>query len=307
MKKQVLHILVLAACACQSYTTWAQTPSDDLMMKKRKICFAATYETGSWDEYWEGTRLRTNGNIGTFTRTATTPMIAYGITDKINFLAGVPYVTTEATGGQLAGVQGMQDLGLAVKAELLRKQLGPGKVSVFTTLGYSFPVSNYLSDYMPFSIGLKTREATGRAIVQYRLDMGLYARGTAAYLWRGQSRIERDAYYNDAHYYSEWMDVPNAVNYSGTLGMWLFKNSLKIEANYIAVHCLSGDDIRIYNAPQPTNKMSFDQVGMFAHYFFKGKLLKGFGIMAFYGDVIKGRNMGKAQSMGGGLNYQFKL
>lgn len=307
MKNHLQRTLLLAVLLSQAYVIWAQTPADDLMMKKQEICLAATYETGSWDHYWEGTLLRTNGNIGTFTKTATTPMIAYGITDKINFLVGVPYITTEATGGQLAGAKGLQDLGLAIKAQLLSTDLGPGKASIFGTVGYSFPVSNYLSDYMPFSIGLKTREAAVRGIAQYRLNMGLYVRGTAAYLWRGQSKVERDSYYNNGQFYSEWMDVPNAFNYSGTLGMWFFNNSLKIEANYVAVHCLSGDDIRIYNSPQPTNKMSFDQVGMFAHYFFKGKLLKGFGLMAFYGDIIKGRNMGKAQSMGGGLNYQFKL
>jgi len=307
MKKQVLRILVLAACACQSYSIWAQTPSDDLMMKKREICLAAGYETGSWDEYWEGTRLRTNANIGTFTRTAIMPMVAYGITDKINFLAGVPYISTEATGGQLVGAKGMQDLSLAVKAQLWDQQLGPGKASFFTTVGYSFPVSNYLSDYMPFSIGLKTREATLRGILQYRMDMGLYARGTFAYLWRGQSKVERDYYYNNGSFYSEWMDVPNALNYSGTVGIWLFNSALKVEANYIAVHCVSGDDIRIYNTPQPTNKMNFDQVGVFAHYFFKGNTLKGLGLMASYGNIINGRNMGKAQSVGGGVTYQFQL
>lgn len=307
MKNHFQRILLLAVLLGQTYTIWAQTPTDDLMMKKREICLAATYETGSWDEYWEGTRLRTNANIGTFTRTATMPMVAYGITNKINFLAGVPYITTKATGGQLVGDQGLQDLWLAVKAEIWRQQLGPGKASFFTNLGYSFPVSNYLSDYMPFSIGLKTREATFRSILQYRMDMGLYARGTIAYLWRGQSKVERDYYYNNGSYYSEWMDVPNALNYSGTLGMWFFNNALKIEAHYTAVHCLNGDDIRVYNAPQPTNKMSFDQIGMFAHYFFKGNTLKGLGLMAFYGNIISGRNMGKAQSIGAGLNYQFKL
>lgn len=308
MKNHFQYILVLAVLLSQLGAVMAQTPADDLMMKKREICLAASYETGSWDQYWEGTRLRENANIGTFSREIIMPMFAYGITDKINLLAGVPYISTDATGGQLVGAKGLQDLGIAVKAELFNRQVGPGKISFLTTAGFSFPVSNYLSDYMPFSIGLKTREVALRGILQYRFDNGIYARGAFAHLWRGQSKIERDYYYNNGSYYSEWMDVPNALNYHGAVGAWLFNGSLKLEANYMAVHCLSGDDIRIYNAPQPTNKMSFDQVGFFGQYYFKGiKAIQGLGILAYYSKVIDGRNMGKFQNMGAGVTYQFKL
>jgi hypothetical protein len=98
------------------------------------------------------------------------------------------------------------------------------------------------------------------------------------------------------------------LNYHGAVGVWLFNNSLKLEANYVAVHCTSGDDIRIYNSPQPTNKMSFDQVGFFGQYYFKGiKAIQGLGILAYYSEIIDGRNMGKFQSMGAGVTYQFKL
>jgi hypothetical protein len=306
MKNQIQHIFVLVACCCQTLALLAQTPSDDLLMKKREFCVAATYETGSWKEYWEGTRLRTNANIGTFSRDIFMPMLVYGITDKINVMASLPYISTGATGGQLAGAQGLQDLALAAKAELVNTQVGSGKVSFLATLGYSFPVSNYLSDYLPFSIGLKTRELSTRGILQYRFDNGIYLRGAAAYLWRGQTRIERNYYYNNGSYYSEWMDVPSALNYHGALGVWLLKGALRLEANYMALQSTSGDDIRIYNSPQPTNKMSFEQIGFFGQYYFKGiKALEGVGVLAYYSDFFSGRNMGKFQNIGGGITYQF--
>lgn len=308
MKTHFHYLWVLAVCFSQIGMLNAQTPADELMMNKRNLCLATTYETGSWNQYWEGQLLRENGNIGTFSRQIIMPMFAYGITDKINFIAGAPHITTDATGGQMAGDKGWQDLSLALKGEWLKKQTGPGELSLLTTLGYSFPVSNYLSDYMPFSIGLKTRELSMRGIVNYRLANGLYARGAVAYLWRGQSKIERDYYYNDGSFYSEWMDVPNALNYHGTVGLWLFNQALKLEANYVGVKCVSGDDIRIYNTPQPTNKMAFDQVGFFAQYYFKNiKPIQGLGILAYYNQFINGRNMGKFENMGAGVTYQFKL
>ena len=120
MKNHFQYILVLAVLLSQLGAAFAQTPSDDLMMKKREICLAASYETGSWDQYWEGTRLRGNANIGTFSRDIIMPMFAYGITDKINLLAGVPYISTDATGGQLVGAKGFQDLGFETVWDPLR-------------------------------------------------------------------------------------------------------------------------------------------------------------------------------------------
>ncbi|HRG07953.1 MAG TPA: transporter, partial [Cyclobacteriaceae bacterium] len=66
------------------------------------------------------------------------------------------------------------------------------------------------------------------------------------------------------------------------------------------------DDIRRWNMPQPTNKFEVTQAGFFAQYYFKAiEPLKGFSLMASYNQVLKGRNMGKATGIGGGITYQF--
>jgi hypothetical protein len=70
----------------------------------------------------------------------------------------------------------------------------------------------------------------------------------------------------------------------------------------------SGDDIRIYNSPQPTNQVEVDQVGFFAQYYFKNiKPIHGFGLIASYSRMIHGRNMGQFQNYGFGITYQFKI
>src|SRR5690606_35650613 len=41
----------------------AQTPADAEMMPTGDLCFFLGYDYGSFDEYWEGSKLRTNATI----------------------------------------------------------------------------------------------------------------------------------------------------------------------------------------------------------------------------------------------------
>lgn len=305
MKKYLLpHLFSVLLLSAGSLM--AQTPSDEILMKKYELCVALTYDHGEWNQYWEGTYLRGNENIGTFTRATVMPMMAAGITDKLNLLIATPYVQTKSTGGQLAGVKGFQDISIALKYEIIKKQIGKGKLQLLGTAAFATPMTNYLSDYMPYSLGLGTNEWTLRGILHYQLDKGMYVRAAGAHLWRGQTEVERNYYYNNGSYYTTYMDVPNAWNYNATLGTWLFKYALRVEASYMALKSTSGDDIRAYNSPQPTNRMEMAQVGFFAQYYFKEKL-KGLGVLAYYAQVIDGRNMGKSTNIGAGATYQFKV
>ena len=300
-----LALVVLCAAATSSI---AQTPSDAILMKQRESCLAVIYDQGSWDQYWEGTTLRHNQTVATLTRKTINSMIAIGIMDKLNLYVGVPYIKTyssEPNGGKFQGVKGFQDLSLALKYEILQKQMGKGKLAVLATGGYSTPITNYLSDYRPYSIGFGANEISMRGIVQYKMDMGLYVRGAAAYLFRGQTKAERDYYYNNGSYYTPWMDVPSAWEFSGVVGVWMLKNSLKVEVNYYGLKSTSGDDVRKYNSAQPTNKVQFDQIGLLAQYYIKP--IKGLGVLAYGNKVVNGRNTGKFTSFGVGATYQFKI
>lgn len=283
----------------------AQTPTDAIMMAKGEICWGLFYEHGTWDEYWEGEQLISNGNVGTLTRTSITPMFALGLIDGVNFMAALPYVKTSSDGGQLAGVDGFQDLSLALKANIVEKQVGPGKVYGLLTGEFSTPVGSYLSDYAPYSIGLHTNQVTARGIIQYKLDTGPYLRASAAHLWRTYSKVERDYYYNNGSYYSEWMDVPNAWHFEGVAGVWLLQDKLQIEANYMILNCVEGDDIRFWNPGQPTNKVEVNQLGGHVRYYLPKPA--GLAVYAGYSTILEGRNMGKFSTIIGGLTFQHSL
>lgn len=302
LKSKFLGLLLAGLGLIQ--LTYAQTPTDGLMMPKGEICIAVVYEDANWDHYWEGTYLRTNGNIGTFNRKMLMPMIVGGITDDINVIVSLPYVKTSASGGQMNGVEGLQDFGMSLKWRFLDKKMEKNRVMLFANLSFSTPASKYLSDYMPFSLGFGANELGMRLIGQYELDKGPYLRASVAYLVRGTTEAERDYYYQDGSYYTSTMDVPNAWNGQVALGSWFLDKKLRVEANLTMLNSTSGDDIRAYNAPQPTNKVEFDQVGGFAQYYIKKG--GGLGFLAYYNHMFSGRNMGQFSGYGLGVTYQFK-
>jgi hypothetical protein len=58
--------------ALSSASLRAQTADDSLMMRRNDFCTGFSYQHDTWDQYWEGSLKRVNGNIGTITRQAST-------------------------------------------------------------------------------------------------------------------------------------------------------------------------------------------------------------------------------------------
>ena len=308
MKNYFRTLILLFGGLGLSYITVAQTPTDGLMMPKGDLCFLLNYEYGQFDHYWEGETLRKNGTIAKVQRRTTLVMAAYGITKKLDAYVGLPYVSTNSTtpnGGKFAGTDGIQDLSLGLKYEAFRREGKKGEWTAFGSVLFSSPVSNYLSDYQPYSLGIGAPQIAWRALVEYEWNNGFYLRGNGGYTWKGYTEAEREYYYNEGSYYTAWMDVPSAWTYEVVLGKWFMDKSLRVEFNYNSSISASGDDIRAYNAPQPTNKVNMDRVGAFAQYFFKKP--KGLGIVASYSRVIHGRNAPELSSISAGVTYQFGL
>lgn len=313
--KQTCHpfrrmVFIMGLMAIGIFTTTtplnAQTLTDAIMMKKGEICFGLVYENSQFDHYWEGTLLRTNGTIETVTRKTILPMAAIGLINGVNLIVSLPYVQTyssEPNGGKFAGASGFQDLGIALKATMIDHTYAKGKLSVLFTGGYSTPFTNYLSDYRPYSIGFGADEISGRAIAEYKNNNEFFGRLSLGYLHRGLTRAERDYYYNDGSYFTDLMNVPSAWNYNLVVGKWLFDSTLRLEADYTGLVSTSGDDIRPYNAPQPTNKVNFGQAGIFAQYYFPN--IQGMGILMGFTQRLNGRNTGKIRAFRFGLTYQF--
>src|SRR5690606_16562008 len=306
--KALLFKLLMVPLVLGMNTANAQTPADAEMMPTGDLCFFLGYDYGSFDEYWEGSKLRTNATIATVERRTVMPMLAVGVFKNANLYVGVPHVSTRSTepnGGKFAGVNGFQDLGISLKYQALRKKMAGGELMLLGSTGFSTPATNYLADYMPYSLGVGAPEFFLRSIAQYKLNNNLYFRASAAHMWRGYAKTERDYYYSNGSRYSNYMDVPNAWNFEGVIGFRAFDNTLRLEAIYGGQRSTSGDDIRPYYAPKPTNKVNFDRWGLFAQYYFKN--IDGLGVLAYHNRVFDGLNTGKINNTGVGVSYQFNF
>src|SRR5678810_1107061 len=100
--------------------SYGQIPTDELMMAPKTLCTGFMYTHEQWKKYWEGTLLRDNQNIGTLTTTSVMWYGVYGLNPKVNLMASLPYIKTEASLGTLHGMVGIQDLMLAAKYKAIQ-------------------------------------------------------------------------------------------------------------------------------------------------------------------------------------------
>jgi len=284
------------------FYTHAQTIQDGLMMPKGDLCTGFLFTHDRWTNYWEGTLKRDNGNIGTITTNSLTWLGNYGITDKINFIAMLPYVSTRASQGVLSGMQGLQDLTLAVKYNTLEKSLGRGTFRGFVVGSYATPVSDYSFDFLPLSIGLGTQRVSGRVTLNYSWPNGWYVNGTTAYTWRSNVTLDRPSYYSDGQNFltnEVWM--PNVMDFSFMAGR--IKNGLELILAYHQQNTLGGGDIRRQDMPFVSNRMNFSRVEATGMYYLP--MIKNLAVRAQTGYTLAGRNVGQSFYVTAGVLYTF--
>src|SRR4249920_2877807 len=108
-------VMCTVIITCFLNQAMGQTNNDAIMMNKGQFCNGLSYSYSKWTDYWEGTFKRENKNIGSLTTQSIMYMPNYGISDKLNVMASVPYVMTHASAGTLHDMNGFQDLSLDVK------------------------------------------------------------------------------------------------------------------------------------------------------------------------------------------------
>ena len=278
----------------------AQTELDAIMMNKQQFCAGSMYTHSSWDNYWEGTLKRNNLNLGTVTTQSVMVGGNYGITDNINVMVSAPYVWTKASAGTLAGLNGVQDISLWVKWRALKKDIGQDKISLFALGGFSTPLSDYVVDYLPLSIGMGTTNLSARLMGDYQRGK-FSVTGSASYIARSNVKIDRTAYYDTEMHLTNEVKMPDAMQFqlrTGFRGKYLLAEALL--TNWTT---LGGFDITRNNMPFPSNRMNATMVGVALKY-----TLPFYTHLAVLGGAnytIEGRNMGQALAINAGVFYAF--
>ena len=301
-KRTIIHLSLALAISLISSLAKAQTADDAIMMNKKQWCNGLTYMHSSWNKYWEGTHKRDNKNLGTVTTQSAMLMTNYGISDKLNVLATVPYVWTDASAGTLHGMKGFQDIDVDVKYEFYTPKIGKGQLSLIAVGGFSTPLSNYENDFLPMSIGLGSTNVSGRLTVDYQNGI-FFTTLSSAFVWRSDVTIDRTSYYTDQIHYTDKVDMPNQQN--SNLNIGIRKKNLIAEAVLMNTYTYGGFDIRTNDMPFVSNQMNMTSVGAHVKYFLP--FIPNLELIAGADFVIAGRNVGQAQTYTGGLFYIISL
>ncbi|MFV5690956.1 hypothetical protein ACM55K_02900 [Flavobacterium sp. LT1R49] len=294
MKKFYLSCLLLTPILMN-----AQTDIDGIMMSKNNFCVGAIYQYSSWDQYWEGSLKRENLNLGTVSTKSIGLMGNYGISDKLNAIFSVPYIETNASAGTMKGQKGIQDLSLTLKYMPLEKTVGQSTYSIYALGSFSTPLSDYPADYLPLSLGLKSKTASLRLMGDYQRG-NFFATISGAYVKRANITIDRNAYLTDEIHYTNEVDMPDAISVNFRAGY----RSNRLIAEFVIDNWVTqsgGFDITKNNMPFPSNTMNALKYGVNSKYTFKK--IPELSLVGGYNYVVEGRNVGKSDTFYGGLFY----
>lgn len=281
----------------------AQTIDDGIMLTGGSLQVGSVYTHDSWDEYWEGALKRVNGNMGTVTTQSNTWSVAYGVNDRITAFASAPLVWTHPSQGVLAGQRGMQDMMLGAKYSLLeRSPGGHGALRAIAAASGALPMTNYVFDFAPMSIGTHSSRISGRLTANYQTEPGPYVTATAAYTKRRDLTLDRPFYYTDGQLFlTDQVDMPSVANYAVSVGY--LKHDLNANVSYVRQTTEGGGDIRRQDLPFVSNRVNFSRVSAMGMH--PIPWLHAFSAYGSVARTLDGRNVGKSTTIAVGVLYSY--
>lgn len=299
MKRNLKPIAFFIFLLLGKQIVFAQTDMDAIMMGKNRLCIGPMYSYSSWKNYWEGSLKRDNQNLGTVSTQMVGLMGNYGVTSKLNVLFSAPYVKTKATAGTLHGMEDIQDLSLFVKWMPVEKEMLGGVFSLYGIAGVSFPLTNYVADFLPLSIGLHSKTASARLMADYQTG-SFFVTGSATYVLRDNIKIDRTSYYTTESHLTNEVEMPDGANFNFRTGVR--NERLIAEAVVNNWTTLGGFDITRNNMPFPSNKMNGTTVGANFKYVILPRKNE-VSLVAGGNTTVAGRNMGQSTTFYGSVFY----
>ena len=280
----------------------AQTIDDGIMVAGRTVFAGDLYGHEAWDHYWEGALKRENGNVGTVTTQANMLYGNYGVTDRLNVIAMVPYMWTDASQGVLHGDQGFQDLTVAAKWNFFNRPSTKAALRTFAVVAAGFPLTDYNLELLPLSIGTRSSRLSGRFTANVQTGPGWYVDGSTAYTWRSNTTLDRPYFFTDDEFVmSDEVNMPDVFDYVVHVGY--LKHGLNTHFAFTQQQTLGGGDIRRQDIPFPSNRMNFIKLGGMAMY--PVPKLNPLAFQFSYVYTVTGRNVGQANAFTIGLLYTF--
>jgi len=299
MKQKLKATAFLILLFAGQQMLFAQTDMDAIMMGKNRLCIGPMYSYTSWKNYWEGELKRNNLNLGTVSTQTFSVMGNYGITSKLNLLFNVPYIKTKASAGTMQGMKGVQDLSLFVKWMPVEKEMLNGVISIYGIVGASVPLTNYVADYLPLSIGMRSKTASLRLMGDYQTG-SFFITASGTYVLRDNIKIDRTAYYITEMHLTNEVYIPNGGNFNVRAGFR--SDRLIAEAVLNSWKTFGGFDISRNNMPFPGNRMNATSIGANFKYVLPSKNHE-VSLVAGGNTTVAGKNMGQSTTVYGSVFY----
>lgn len=286
---QIALLLLLAPFLMQ-----AQSPVSAFMSGKGKGAVALSYNSESYDNVFlvptdsKGVPVFNDVTLNSISLYAT-----YGITDRLEVVASLPYIT--ATGNASQAVlnelgyenerSGIQDLSLFVKYNPFTAELGDNTLSFQVAAGLRTPLGSYAVDeglQSIIAIGNRATSLNGLAIAQFKTGFGLFASTQAGCSLRNG-------------------EVPNAL--LGEIKLGYAGARFYVDAWYAGQVSDGGVNIlgEGFTGFFPATDVSFNRAGINVFVPIAG----GFGISGGVSKYLSGRNIGESTGVSGGLIYSF--
>jgi hypothetical protein len=280
-----------------------QTIDDGIMIPRHTLFTGNTYTYDGWSRYWEGHLYRSNANLGTVTTQTDNWYADYGITNRIDFIAQVPYVWTNASLGVLRGMEGYQDITLAGKwAFLERPFTSKGSLRAIAVVSGTIPMTNYEPAFQPLSIGNQSKTISARTTLFFQSHKGFFGTASAAYTWRGNVSLDQPYYYTAGQFYpTNQVVMPQVFDYNLNSG-YLTRGRMFF-FTWAQQRTQGGGDIRRQDLPFISNKINYSKVSVTAMYPLPIPFLRDLTAQFIYGYVVDGRNIGRSATYTTGLLY----
>jgi hypothetical protein len=277
------------------FSSFAQFSDDAILLPKKGLFLHLSYSESRFDSYWEKDVLLKNNDIGKISKQIANAHISFGISNRINLFASLPYARNSSNLSFKTKQEGFQDLSGGLKFSIL-DPVKPFSVVLSGTV--TKPLNSYSLGNQILALGLGSRTIGGKLILRYKFESGLYAGAHGGYIGREIVALENDVYKsNNELIYSNKVAPPDAYDYGLRLGY--LGDSFQIEAFGDRATSLSGDDIQYNQLPFISNKVNFTKAGIYTKY----QINKvGFTVKA--SQVLAGLNTPKSLNISAGVFFQ---
>ena len=285
---KIITTLVLVLLLAPSITH-SQGLVSGWMQGQGKTAAALTGFTEAYTRYYVGQQQTNNPQLGQITTSGVTLYLGAGITDWLDIVVNVPYVSASSNSGLWETVSGMQDLQAGLKVRPLSLTIDESRLDVIVGGVFTTPISNYAPD-SPVTIGHQATGVDGRIVAQYTTNHGLFMMSGLGYMARGTVTLDRGFD----------VDVPDAIESIGRIGwgssVWYTDVWLQ---NVVAQ---SGTNIGP-GVPFPSNAQSYTRVGATLAY----RVVSEISVIVGAMGTLAARNVGHSTRFTLGVAYDLPI